>query len=188
MLSERSTIWAKPPLHFLNESLQGGDGIQNQKGRSNTQEKIWSWNKKRGHTRVRTRDRSDCSRMLYHWAIYPSIIMLCAEYYQFTFQPTSVCYTTNKEKGFKHPDFPAGHPRQYYPGLLVLNFSNQAGWGVFTRVWPNPIMGLGGKPLKSFIFLSLFLLHLCKRSWVLHGTGNFICLPVPLHSALGHFT
>ncbi len=41
--------------------------------------------------------------------------------------------------GFKHPDFPTGHPRQYYPGLLVLNFSNQAGWGVFTRVWPNPI-------------------------------------------------
>ena len=35
--------------------------------------------------------------------------------------------TEEKQKGFKHPDFPAGHPRQYYPGLLVLNFSNQAG-------------------------------------------------------------
>ena len=41
--------------------------------------------------------------------------------------PRVIYKTKTFKKGFKHPDFPAGHPRQYYPGLLVLNFSNRAG-------------------------------------------------------------
>ena len=86
--------------------------------------------------------------------------------------------TEEKEKGFKHPDFPAGHPRQYYPGLLVLNFSNQAGWGVFTRVWPNPIIGLDRKAGKTY-YQSVFtweVRHL--QAWiVLARVTNWINTP-----------
>ena len=33
-------------------------------------------------------------------------------------------------KGRQHPDFPGGHPPEYYPSLRLLNFAKQTGYGV----------------------------------------------------------
>lgn len=40
-------------------------------------------------------------------------------------------------KGRQHPDFPGGHPPEYYPSLRLLNFTEQTGYGVFSLRWPS---------------------------------------------------
>lgn len=40
-------------------------------------------------------------------------------------------------KGRQHPDFPGGHPPEYYPSLRLLNFAEQTGYGAFSLRWPS---------------------------------------------------
>ena len=45
-----------------------------------------------------------------------------------------------KRKGKKcrqHPDFPGGHPPEYYPSLRLLNFTERTGYGVLSLRWPS---------------------------------------------------
>src|SRR6266404_6033989 len=36
----------------------------------------------------------------------------------------------------QHPEFPSGLPSKYYPGPILLNFSDRTRTGVFNMVWP----------------------------------------------------
>ena len=40
-------------------------------------------------------------------------------------------------KGRQHPDFPGGHPPEYYPSLRLLNFAERTGYGVISLRWPS---------------------------------------------------
>lgn len=40
-------------------------------------------------------------------------------------------------KGRQHPDFPGGHPPEYYPSLRLLNFAERTGYGFFSLIWPS---------------------------------------------------
>ena len=42
----------------------------------------------------------------------------------------------NKLKSQRHPEFPSGLPSKYYPGPMLLNFSDRTRTGVFNMVWP----------------------------------------------------
>lgn len=42
-----------------------------------------------------------------------------------------------KEKGRQHPDFPGGHPPEYYPSLKLLDFADRTGYGIFSLRWPS---------------------------------------------------
>lgn len=55
-------------------------------------------------------------------------------------QPFSleVCiYLHQKAKSRQHPDFPGGHPPEYYPSLRLLNFAERTGYGVLSLRWPS---------------------------------------------------
>jgi hypothetical protein len=39
-------------------------------------------------------------------------------------------------KSQRHPEFPSGLPSKYYPGPMLLNFSDRTRTGVFNMVWP----------------------------------------------------
>ena len=47
-----------------------------------------------------------------------------------------------KAKGRQHPDFPGGHPPEYYPSLRLLNFADQTGYGVLSLRWPSTNRGV----------------------------------------------
>ncbi len=40
-------------------------------------------------------------------------------------------------KSRQHPDFPGGHPPEYYPSLRMLNFAERTGYGVLSLRWPS---------------------------------------------------
>ena len=40
-------------------------------------------------------------------------------------------------KGRQHPDFPGGHPPEYYPSLRLLNFAKRTGYGALSLRWPS---------------------------------------------------
>ena len=42
-----------------------------------------------------------------------------------------------KVKSRQHPDFPGGHPPEYYPSLRLLNFTERTGYGVLSLRWPS---------------------------------------------------
>ena len=46
-------------------------------------------------------------------------------------------YRRNKRKSRQHPDFPGGHPPEYYPSLRLLNFTERTGYGVLSLRWPS---------------------------------------------------
>lgn len=46
---------------------------------------------------------------------------------------------TQKVKSRQHPDFPSGHPPEYYPGLRLLNFTERTGYGVLSLRWPSTL-------------------------------------------------
>lgn len=50
-----------------------------------------------------------------------------------------------KKKSRQHPDFPGGHPPEYYPSLRLLNFTERTGYGVLSLRWPST--------LESVVFL-----------------------------------
>jgi hypothetical protein len=41
------------------------------------------------------------------------------------------------EKCRQHPDFPGGHPPEYYPSLKLLDFADRTGYGIFSLRWPS---------------------------------------------------
>ena len=41
------------------------------------------------------------------------------------------------KKSRQHPDFPGGHPPEYYPSLKLLNFTERTGYGVLSLRWPS---------------------------------------------------
>src|SRR5512145_132044 len=58
--------------------------------------------------------------------------------------PTGVG-SVEKGKGRQHPDFPGGHPPEYYPSLRLLNFAERTGYGAFSLRWPSTL-GIGSRP------------------------------------------
>ncbi len=42
-----------------------------------------------------------------------------------------------RKKSRQHPDFPGGHPPEYYPSLKLLNFTERTGYGVLSLRWPS---------------------------------------------------
>lgn len=42
-----------------------------------------------------------------------------------------------RKKSRQHPDFPGGHPPEYYPSLRLLNFAERTGYGVLSLRWPS---------------------------------------------------
>lgn len=42
-------------------------------------------------------------------------------------------------KGRQHPDFPGGHPPEYYPSLRLLNFAERTGYGAISLRWPSTL-------------------------------------------------
>ncbi len=40
------------------------------------------------------------------------------------------------QKSQQHQEFPSGLPSKYYPGPMLLNFSDRTRTGVFNMVWP----------------------------------------------------
>ena len=40
------------------------------------------------------------------------------------------------KKSQQHQEFPSGLPSRYYPGQMLLNFSDGTRTGVFNIVWP----------------------------------------------------
>ena len=55
-----------------------------------------------------------------------------------------------KKKSRQHPDFPGGHPPEYYPSLRLLNFTERTGYGVLSLRWPST----KERAMKSDILLS----------------------------------
>ena len=47
----------------------------------------------------------------------------------------SLRYGTQKSR--QHPDFPGGHPPEYYPSLRLLNFAKRTGYGALSLRWPS---------------------------------------------------
>lgn len=45
----------------------------------------------------------------------------------------------NQKKSRQHPDFPGGHPPEYYPSLRLLNFTERTGYGVLSLRWPSTL-------------------------------------------------
>ena len=43
-------------------------------------------------------------------------------------------------KSRQHPDFPGGHPPEYYPSLRLLNFTERTGYGVLSLRWPSTLI------------------------------------------------
>ena len=41
-----------------------------------------------------------------------------------------------KKASQQHQEFPSGLPSKYYPGPMLLNFSDRTRTGVFNMVWP----------------------------------------------------
>ena len=41
-----------------------------------------------------------------------------------------------RQKSQQHQEFPSGLPSKYYPGPMLLNFSDRTRTGVFNMVWP----------------------------------------------------
>src|SRR5512137_2765711 len=42
-----------------------------------------------------------------------------------------------RQKCRQHPDFPGGHPPEYYPSLKLLDFADRTGYGIFSLRWPS---------------------------------------------------
>ena len=40
-----------------------------------------------------------------------------------------------KKNSLQHPEFPSGHPPQYFPGPTLLNFGDRTSSGAFSVVW-----------------------------------------------------
>ena len=55
-----------------------------------------------------------------------------------------------KVKSRQHPDFPGGHPPEYYPSLRLLNFTERTGYGVLSLRWPSTSI----TPFTNHPFLS----------------------------------
>ena len=79
-----------------------------------------------------------------------------------------------KKKSRQHPDFPGGHPPEYYPSLRLLNFAERTGYGVLSLRWPSTTLypqqshvPLSALLLYSRTFLSL-LPHAFRRRDILH--------------------
>ena len=53
---------------------------------------------------------------------------------KFAFPLLNICY--KKVKSQQHQEFPSGLPSKYYPGPMLLNFSDRTRTGVFNMVWP----------------------------------------------------
>lgn len=53
-------------------------------------------------------------------------------------------------KGRQHPDFPGGHPPEYYPSLRMLNFAELTGYGTIILRWPSTSATLG----RTYIYMS----------------------------------
>lgn len=49
----------------------------------------------------------------------------------------NINHTKIKYKSRQHPDFPGGHPPEYYPSLRLLNFAERTGYGDFSLRWPS---------------------------------------------------
>lgn len=47
------------------------------------------------------------------------------------------CQSCGRQKSRQHPDFPGGHPPEYYPSLRLLNFTERTGYGVLSLRWPS---------------------------------------------------
>ena len=43
----------------------------------------------------------------------------------------------NQKQSRQHPDFPGGHPPEYYPSLRLLNFAERTGYGAINLRWPS---------------------------------------------------
>ena len=50
--------------------------------------------------------------------------------------------TLKMQKSQQHQEFPSGLPSKYYPGPMLLNFSDRTRTGVFNMVWPFAMKGL----------------------------------------------
>src|SRR3990167_4481885 len=62
---------------------------------------------------------------------YPKSVPVCLLYV--------VAYVWDdwQQKSRQHPDFPGGHPPEYYPSLRLLNFAERTGYGVLSLRWPS---------------------------------------------------
>ena len=64
------------------------------------------------------------------------------------------------KKSRQHPDFPGGHPPEYYPSLRLLNFTERTGYGVLSLRWPSTLLPI----VQLDIMLALHFAH--KRTWI----------------------
>ena len=65
-----------------------------------------------------------------------SLIMLCVSGCQLCVVVRYIFFD-RQQKSRQHPDFPGGHPPEYYPSLRLLNFADQTGYGVLSLRWPS---------------------------------------------------
>lgn len=65
----------------------------------------------------------------------------------------SVIASKKNAKGRQHPDFPGGHPPEYYPSLRLLNFADRTGYGALSLRWPST------KGNVAQVYLNLYTVH-----------------------------
>ncbi len=55
---------------------------------------------------------------------------------RYTADNTKQKQSDKKEIAYSITEFPAGHPREYYPDVTLLSFGDRTGSGVFNVLWP----------------------------------------------------
>lgn len=69
----------------------------------------------------------------------------------------------NQKKSRQHPDFPGGHPPEYYPSLRLLNFTERTGYGVLSLRWPSTL-----ETVFLLLYMLVILLAIIDNIFVLH--------------------
>ena len=83
-----------------------------------TSSAVWSWVGLKSAVETKTFHSNGCN-------ISPGKLMW-----------TYPVFYKQKKKSQQHPEFPSGLPSKYYPGPMLLDFSDRTRTGMFNMVWP----------------------------------------------------
>ena len=73
------------------------------------------------------------------------------------------------KKSQQHQEFPSGLPSKYYPGPMLLNFSDRTRTGVFNMVWPLTERRANICPHDKLLSTTcICILHMSRAQHYLH--------------------
>lgn len=79
-----------------------------------------------------------------------------------------------KKKSRQHPDFPGGHPPEYYPSLRLLNFTERTGYGVLSLRWPSTL-----ENVFLLLYMLVILLAIINNMYIYYTSKSRIFIFSP---------